>query len=72
MILVFGAWELLVFFEMLDWLQTNKFAAVEEVKGHVVVTIIGSDRMGGVAAVVVTAVIGIEVVNDLDSTRFFY
>ena len=64
---IFGAWGL----EMLDGLERNKFTVVEEVESHIVVAIIGSHMMGGVAVVVVTAVIGIEVVDALDNTRGF-
>ena len=37
--------------EMLDGLETNKFAVVEEVEGHVVVAIIRLDMVEGVAVV---------------------
>ena len=71
MIWVFEAWGCPCVLEMLDGMETNKFAVAEEVEGHVVVAITGSDMVGGVAFVVVTAVIHIEVVNALDSTRDF-
>ena len=52
-------------------LETNKFTEVEEVGGHGVITLIGLGMVGGVAVLVVTAVVDIKVNNVLDSTRVF-
>ena len=57
---------------MFDGLETNKFAVVEVVEGHVVVAITRLDMVAGVTVVmVVTAVLGAEVVDALDSKRGF-
>ena len=57
--------------EVLDGLETNKFAVVEEVRGHIVITLIGLDIVGGVAVAAATVVVGIKVANALDSNRGF-
>ena len=57
--------------EMLDGLEGNKFAVVEEVKDLVVVTIFRSDIVGRMVVVVVAVVIGINVISSVDSTRGF-
>ena len=43
----------------------------EEVEGLVVIELIGLDMVGGVAVVVVTAIVGIKVAGVVDSTRVF-
>ena len=54
-------------------LETNKFAELEEgVEGHGVIALTGLDIVGGVAVVVVTAVVGIKVADALGSTRVFF
>ena len=57
--------------KMLDGLETDIFAVAVEVEDHVVIALIGSDMLGLVVVVVVTAVVGIKVSNVLDSTRGF-
>ena len=52
-------------------LVTNKFSETRKVEGHGVVAMDGFDIMGGVAVVVVTAVLGIRVADTWGSTRGF-